>query len=55
MLRTIKLDNNFCACTIKINNIRTYYFLAIYGVRDFFEKIIPQMPFFFGHVISKSF
>ncbi len=55
MLRTVKLNDDFCTCAIKIDNIRSDYLLAVYSVRDFFEEIIPQMPFFFGHIVSKKF
>ena len=55
MLRSIHFYNQLCFCTIKICDIRTQYFLPIKTNRIIFQKIIPQMTFFFCQSFSQHF
>ena len=55
VLRTIQFNNKFPFCDIEINYIRSYYLLAVNHHRQFFQKIIPQMAFFLGHISAKCF
>ena len=53
VLRTVKLNNQFGFRTIKINDIPINYFLTNKSNRVIFQKIIPKMLFFLGHVFPE--
>ena len=55
VLRTVKLNNQFGFCAITINDIPINYFLTNKSNRVIFQKIIPKMFFFFGHVFAQFF
>ena len=53
MLGTIQLNNQFCIRNIKICYIVIQYLLPLDCDIQFFQKIIPKMLFFFGHVFAQ--
>jgi hypothetical protein len=50
MLGTIQFNNQFGLMALKINNIVANDFLPVELHRINFQKIVPKMTFFFGHV-----
>ena len=55
MLRPIQFHHQICFGTIKINDIGADHLLPSEFYRITTEKIIPQMPLFFGHVFPQCF
>ena len=53
VLSSVNLNHKFCRSTIEINNVRSDNFLPMYGNRKCFQKIIPEVPFFFCHFFSE--
>lgn len=49
MLRAVKFDHKFCGCAIEIDNIVTDDLLAVKSNGKRFQKIIPEVAFFFCH------
>lgn len=52
MLRSIQFNYNIRLRTKEINNKSIDYFLSIDRYGKFTQKIMPQMSFFFGHILS---
>lgn len=53
MLRTIQLNDNFCAGNIEINNIFADHLLPVNHHWKISQKIIPKMTLFLCHVFSQ--
>ena len=54
MLRSVKLDDQTRRINAEINDIGSNYKLPLHRYVQSLEKIIPQMPFLFGHVSPES-
>lgn len=52
MLRTIQFDYKLSIGTEKIHNVISNDLLPLEYDREFFQKIIPKVAFFLGHVFS---
>ena len=55
MLRSIQFNNELGFRNIEVHNIFSNHLLPMHSSRQCFQKIIPQMPFLFGHVFAKCF
>ena len=53
VLRAVKFNYQVCFCTTEINNIAAYYFLTEESYILVSQIIIPQVPFFLGHIFAK--
>ena len=54
VLSSVDLDHKSCACDIEIDDMVTDVLLTIDGDGEPFQKIIPQMFFFGGHVLAED-
>jgi hypothetical protein len=54
VLSPVNLDNKPCACDIEIHDEVTDGFLAVDGYGEAFEKVIPEVFFFGGHVFAEN-
>ena len=55
VLGTIQLNDDFGFCAIEISDVISEHFLPVERNGKCFEKIIPKVPFLFGHVFSQLF
>ena len=53
MLPSIYLDDNILTANIKIHNKIPDILLPVYRKRELFQKLIPQLLFFIGHILTK--
>ena len=53
MLGTIQLNHQTCIMTVKIYDISVYDLLPQKAYMITSKKIIPQMPFLFGHILPQ--
>ena len=53
VLRSIQFYDQLCVVTIKIRKIYANLVLTLELYGMCFQKIIPQMAFFFGHILSQ--
>ena len=53
MLGAVYLYGDFRTGAVKVENVLAEYFLAVYGDGQFFQTVIPQLAFFFCHVVSQ--
>ncbi len=54
MLGTVQFYYQFCLIAKEIYNIAANHILATDLDRVSFQKIIPKVSFFFGHILSKA-
>ena len=55
MLTSVKFNYKPCSVTIKIGNVIIDYFLAKKTDGISFQKIVPKMFFFLGHIFRSAF
>ena len=53
MLAAVQLDGKRSGAAIKVQNVGLYDFLACEPWDISAQKIVSQMPFFFGHVMAE--